>query len=69
MSYFRTILYPKLEDNALVNLYPAVQGMQKDVFFYNHLNKEGGSEDSVSKYNTFEVRGTLYPARCGRLSI
>lgn len=38
--------------------YPAVQGMQKDVFFYNHLNKEGGSEDSVSKYNMFEVSDT-----------
>ncbi|KAL1948599.1 hypothetical protein VTO73DRAFT_10405 [Trametes versicolor] len=53
--FIRTILYPKLEDNALVYQYPAVQGMQKDVFFYNHLNKEGGSDDSVSKYNTFEV--------------
>ncbi|KAH9848820.1 hypothetical protein C2E23DRAFT_738850 [Lenzites betulinus] len=53
--FIRTILYPKLEDNALVFDYPPVQGMQSDVFFYNHLNKEGGSEDSVSKYNTFEV--------------
>ena len=30
--------------------------MQKDVFFLNHLNKEGGTEDSVSKFNMFEVR-------------
>ncbi|KAI0667327.1 hypothetical protein C8Q78DRAFT_404096 [Trametes maxima] len=51
----RTILYPKLEDNAVVQEYPHVQGMQKDVYFYNHLNKEGGTEDSVSKFNTFEV--------------
>ena len=51
----RSILYPKLEDNAIVLKYPSVQGMQTDVFFYNHLNKEGGSEDSVSKYNMFEV--------------
>ncbi|KAI0816803.1 hypothetical protein BC628DRAFT_1334253 [Trametes gibbosa] len=53
--FIRSILYPKLEDNAIVLKYPSVQGMQTDVFFYNHLNKEGGSEDSVSKYNMFEV--------------
>ncbi|KAH9887903.1 hypothetical protein C8Q73DRAFT_808008 [Cubamyces lactineus] len=53
--FIRTILYPKLEDNAVVNEYPPVQGMGSDVFFFNHLNKEGGSDDSVSKYNMFEV--------------
>ncbi|KAI8974770.1 hypothetical protein BD414DRAFT_424028 [Trametes punicea] len=53
--FIRTILYPRLEDNAIVHGYRPVQGMQKDVFFMNHLNKEGGSEDSVSKYNTFEA--------------
>ncbi|KXN82335.1 NFX1-type zinc finger-containing protein 1 [Leucoagaricus sp. SymC.cos] len=56
ISHFvRTILYSKLEDNELVLRYPAVQGMQKDVFFFNHLHKENGTEDSVSKFNTFEV--------------
>lgn len=35
--------------------YPSVQGMQKDVFFLNHRNKENGTEDSVSKFNMFEV--------------
>ncbi|KAJ3560209.1 hypothetical protein NP233_g10990 [Leucocoprinus birnbaumii] len=54
--FIRTILYPNLEDNELVFSYPPVQGMQKDVFFFNHLNKENGTEDSVSKYNTFEVQ-------------
>lgn len=29
--------------------------MQKDVFFFNHLNKENGTEDSVSKFNMFEA--------------
>ncbi|KXN82337.1 NFX1-type zinc finger-containing protein 1 [Leucoagaricus sp. SymC.cos] len=53
--FIRTILYPKLEDNEVVHKYPAVQGMQKNVFFFNHLNKENGTEDSVSKFNTFEV--------------
>ena len=53
---FREILYNKLEDNALVRSYPHVQGMQKDVFFLDHQNKENGTEDSVSKYNMYEVR-------------
>ena len=53
------ILYPKLEDNAYVLKYPAVQGMQKDVFFFNHLHKENGTEDSVSKSNIFEVRASF----------
>ncbi|KAI1789230.1 hypothetical protein LXA43DRAFT_1155066 [Ganoderma leucocontextum] len=53
--FIREILYPKLEDNELVTLYPPVQGMQRDVYFLNHLNKENGTEDSVSKFNTFEV--------------
>ncbi|KXN87132.1 NFX1-type zinc finger-containing protein 1 [Leucoagaricus sp. SymC.cos] len=53
--FIRTILYPKLEDNEVVHEYPAVQGMQKNVFFFNHLHKENGTEDSVSKSNIFEV--------------
>ncbi|TBU41804.1 hypothetical protein BD309DRAFT_964525 [Dichomitus squalens] len=53
--FIREILYPKLEDNEIVTRYPPVQGMQKDVYFLNHLNKENGTEDSVSKFNTYEV--------------
>ncbi|RDX40863.1 hypothetical protein OH76DRAFT_1412593 [Lentinus brumalis] len=53
--FIREILYPKLEDNELVFRYPSVQGMQKDVFFLNHFNKENGTEDSVSKFIMFEV--------------
>lgn len=49
-------MYPKLEDNEIVFGYPHVQGMQKDVYFYSHTNKENGAEDSVSKFNAFEVR-------------
>ncbi|CDO69109.1 hypothetical protein BN946_scf185042.g11 [Trametes cinnabarina] len=70
--FIRTILYPKLEDNTLVHDYPSVQGMQKDVVFFNHLNKEGGSDDSVSKYNMFEVEMirdlVIYFLRQGRYS-
>ena len=51
----RTILYPKLEDNEVVRHYPAVQGMQKNVFFFSHNNPENSEDDSVSKHNMFEV--------------
>ncbi|KZT65176.1 hypothetical protein DAEQUDRAFT_539533 [Daedalea quercina L-15889] len=53
--FIRTILYPELEDNAVVQKYPHVSGMQKDVLFFTHTNKESGSDDSVSKCNDFEV--------------
>lgn len=52
------ILYPKLEDHALVAQYPHVQGMQNNVYFLNHTNAEGGAEDSSSKYNMYEVNLT-----------
>ncbi|KAI9445912.1 hypothetical protein H4582DRAFT_1804013 [Lactarius indigo] len=56
ISHFvRTILYPKLEDNEIVQGYPAVQGMEKNVFFFSHNNPENSEDDSVSKYNMFEV--------------
>ncbi|KZT72216.1 P-loop containing nucleoside triphosphate hydrolase protein [Daedalea quercina L-15889] len=52
----RTTLYPKLEDHDLVKQHPHVQGMGADVFFLTHNHAESGSEDdSVSKYNDYEV--------------
>ena len=51
----RRILYPSLQDNALVLQYPNVQGMQNNVFFLSHTNHENEEKDSVSKFNTFEV--------------
>ncbi|KAH9478522.1 NFX1-type zinc finger-containing protein 1 [Psilocybe cubensis] len=54
--FIRRILYPNLEDHDIVKTYPSVRGMQKDVYFLNHIHPEGGSEDSVSKYNTYEVQ-------------
>ncbi|PPQ89247.1 hypothetical protein CVT25_001326 [Psilocybe cyanescens] len=54
--FIRRILYPKLEDNDVVKVYPPVKGMQKDIYFLNHTYPEGGLEDSVSKYNTYEVQ-------------
>jgi len=32
-----------------------VQGVEKNVFFFSHNNKENAEDDSVSKYNAFEV--------------
>ncbi|KAI0313808.1 hypothetical protein OF83DRAFT_1248643 [Amylostereum chailletii] len=56
ISHFpRTILYSKLEDHQVVQSYPPVQGMEKDVFFFTHTNPENGEQDSVSKFNKFEV--------------
>ncbi|KIP03937.1 hypothetical protein PHLGIDRAFT_129844 [Phlebiopsis gigantea 11061_1 CR5-6] len=51
----RKILYPALSDHALVRGYPSVQGMQTDVFFFDHTNAENSSQESVSKSNMFEV--------------
>ncbi|KAH7335672.1 hypothetical protein B0J17DRAFT_667287 [Rhizoctonia solani] len=52
----RKSLYPNLKDHELVTQYPGVRGMHKDVFFVSHTNKEtGGGEDSVSKYNAYEI--------------
>jgi hypothetical protein len=58
----RKTLYDYLEDNAVVNTYPDVRGMGKNLFFFHHTHAEGGAdEESMSKYNTFEV--TLLPGR------
>ncbi|PVF97899.1 P-loop containing nucleoside triphosphate hydrolase protein [Serendipita vermifera] len=55
-SIARETLYPYLEDNECVTQYPHVRGMGKDVFFFHHTHREGGNEeDSMSKYNIFEV--------------
>jgi hypothetical protein len=57
----RTILYPRLEDHDIVCHYPPVQGVEKNVFFFSHSNKENAEADSVSKHNTFEVCQYLDP--------
>ncbi|KAF8316395.1 hypothetical protein DL93DRAFT_2193459 [Clavulina sp. PMI_390] len=49
-------LYPRLEDHSIVKAYPAIRGLQRDVYFVNHSGKENGAdEDSVSKHNKFEA--------------
>ncbi|KAG8833026.1 hypothetical protein FRC17_000149 [Serendipita sp. 399] len=55
-SVARTTLYPTLEDNELVTKYPAVRGLARNIFFFHHTHAEGGAdEESVSKYNAFEI--------------
>ncbi|KAL1734067.1 hypothetical protein EV714DRAFT_203327 [Schizophyllum commune] len=54
-DYPRLILYPTLSDHPLVEQYPDVQGMRKNVFFFTHTHQENGEKDSVSKFNMFEV--------------
>ncbi|EKM54252.1 uncharacterized protein PHACADRAFT_174761 [Phanerochaete carnosa HHB-10118-sp] len=52
----RRTLYPKLEDHESVKNYPSVRGMRENVFFFDHQHKEnGGEDDSISKFNQFEV--------------
>jgi len=53
----RNTLYPNLEDHPLVKKYPDVRGLQHNVFFLTHTHKENdGSDDTSSKFNTYEVR-------------
>ncbi|KIJ68146.1 hypothetical protein HYDPIDRAFT_107807 [Hydnomerulius pinastri MD-312] len=55
-SLIRNTLYPGLQDHDLVFQYPDVRGMTKNLFFVTHGHKEnGGTDDTASKYNTYEV--------------
>ncbi|KAJ6587167.1 hypothetical protein DFH09DRAFT_248112 [Mycena vulgaris] len=55
-TLIRNTLYPALQDHELVKTYPDVRGFSKNVFFFSHNHRENdGSEESASKYNTFEV--------------
>ena len=59
---YSNTLYPKLEDHPLVEHYPHIRGMHRDVFFMTHNHKESGAEeDAISKYNQFEVGEMIYP--------
>ncbi|KAI9456882.1 hypothetical protein HD554DRAFT_1839076 [Boletus coccyginus] len=55
-SLIRNTLYEGLQDHELVKSYPDVRGMVKNLFFVTHNHKEnGGTDDTASKYNTYEV--------------
>ncbi|XP_059169638.1 NFX1-type zinc finger-containing protein 1-like [Physella acuta] len=49
-------IYPALEDHASVSLYDHVRGVEKDIFFINHKEKEARVEDTKSKANTHEAK-------------
>ncbi len=50
-------MYKGLIDHNVVKEHPEVRGFAKNVFFFDHDNKEtGGGDDSISKHNAFEVR-------------
>ncbi|KIM23243.1 hypothetical protein M408DRAFT_264970, partial [Serendipita vermifera MAFF 305830] len=52
----RRTLYKHLEDNERVKSYPDVRGLAQNMFFFHHTHPEGGeNEESMSKFNTFEV--------------
>ena len=55
--YNRKTLYRQLEDNERVKSYPDVRGLAKNMFFFHQTHAEGGAnEESMSKFNMFEVR-------------
>jgi hypothetical protein len=51
----RGTLYPELKDHPVVTAYPRVRGMVKDLFFWDHDHKEGGTDQSKSRFNQYEV--------------
>lgn len=52
-------IYEKLENHISVFTYPAIKGMEKNVFFLNHKNHELGSAENGSVSNPFEVKFLL----------
>lgn len=56
-SLIRNALYPNLQDHDTVTAYPDVAGMQKNLYFLDHHNKEtGGGDSGSSKTNRFEAQ-------------
>lgn len=52
-----------MRDHLAVSSYPPVQGMVHNLYFWDHDHKEGGQEESRSKFNTHEVEGCVGLAR------
>lgn len=40
-----------------------MRGMAKDLFFWDHDHKEGGTDQSKSRYNDYEVKACVQLAR------
>eukprot|EP00775_Hariotina_reticulata_P006332 gene6332-6566_t len=56
-------LYPAMRDHPRVHAYPPVRGLVQPLFFWDHDHKEGGQDESKSKYNSYEVDACLGLAR------
>ncbi|KAG9309780.1 hypothetical protein JVU11DRAFT_10154 [Chiua virens] len=56
-SLIRNTLYEGLLDHDLVQSYPDVRGMVKNVFFvtHNHRENRGGADNTESKHNKYEL--------------
>lgn len=59
----RAPLYPQLKDHPAVTAYPHVKGMTKDLFFWDHDVKEGGTDQGKSRFNEHEVQACVGLAR------
>lgn len=56
----RRTLYKNLQDHEHVTDYPPVRGVAHSLFFIDHSHPErGGGDDAVSKYNEYEVCGSI----------
>lgn len=56
-------LYPELQDHKEVLSYLHVKGMARDLFFWDHNHKEGGTDQGKSRFNDYEVQACLGLAR------
>ncbi|RHZ77953.1 hypothetical protein Glove_168g248 [Diversispora epigaea] len=55
----RQTIYPKLEDHPLTEKYPKVKGMQHNVYFMHHVEREDSTKNEFalqSHSNKFEVK-------------
>lgn len=52
-----------MRDHPAVTVYPPVRGLQCSLSFWNHNHKEGGQDESKSKFNMHEVKACVGLAR------
>ena len=57
------LFYPDLEDHVDVRRYPSIKGLEKNVFFLDHMESEQALEESSSKTNRFEAEFLLKLAK------
>ena len=52
---FTRLIYPNYTDFQNVKEYPNVRGVNENIFFFNHKQKELGEVETSSKVNLFEA--------------